>query len=253
MNLTRIAGPAFAGAALAVVSAAGVYFLMAGCYIFVIAMLLMIPRTKPRVGRRQLGVIADLRAGIVYLFAAPIVMTLIGAEFVLVVAGMPYQTLMPVFARDELLVGPDGLGWLFSAAGLGALVGSLAVASLARSSIRGRLLIGSGALFGLGLLGLTFSDSFTLALVFLGLLGAGNSAYFALNNGLVMGMVTPEMRGRVMSVYGFTFGLQPLGTVPLSAIAGAFGSPAAYGVGGGVLVAAMAGVAFLAPAVRRLK
>jgi MFS family permease len=253
MNLMRIGGPALAGAALAVISPAGVYFLMAGCYIFVVAMMLMVPRTKPFMGRRQVGVFADLRAGIVYLLAAPIVLTLIGAEFVLVVAGMPYQTLMPVFASDVLQVGPDGLGWLFSACGFGALVGSLGIASLARRPIRGRLLLGSGALFGVGLLGLTLSDSFVFSLFCLALLGAGNSSYFALNNGLVMGMVAPEMRGRVMSVYGFTFGLQPLGTVPLSAIAAASGAPAAYGVGGLTLVLAMAAVAFRAPAVRRLK
>ena len=253
MNLMRIGGPALAGAALAAISPAGVYFLMAIAYVFVVAMMLVVPRTKPESGRVRTGVLTDLRVGMVYLFAAPVVLTLIGAEFVLVVAGMPYQILMPVFARDVLAVGPDGLGGLFSACGVGALIGSLAVASLARQPIRGWLLIGSGALFGVGLLGLTISNSYLTALICLAVLGAGNSAYFALNNGLVMGIVPPEMRGRVMSVYGFTFGLQPLGTVPLSAIAGSFGVAAAYGLGGVILTAAMVAVAVLAPSVRRLK
>jgi len=68
----------------------------------------------------------------------------------------------------------------------------------------------------------------------------------------VMGIVDKAMRGRVMSVYGFTFGLQPLGAVPLSAIAGSLGAPVAVAIGGSLLVAGMVAFAVGRPAIRRL-
>lgn len=253
MNLMRMAGPAIAGVLLSAIGAAGVYFVMVGCYVFVIAMMLMVPRTQVGRGRIHAPVLDALREGVVYLFHAPVVLTLIGAEFVLVLAGMSYQTLLPVFARDVLEVGPSGLGALFSAVGVGALIGSMAVAALARLPRRGAMLLGSGVLFGAGLIGFALSSSFVLALSFLGLVGVGSSAYMALNNGLVMGIVAPAMRGRIMSVYLFTFGLQPLGTVPLSAIAAAFGAPLAVGLGGAILAATMSSLAIFRPSVRRLE
>ena len=251
MNLMRIAAPAFAGLLLAAIGAGGVYLSMVACYAFVVAMMMLVPRMLPRKSGRA-SVVADLREAGAYLVANPTVVTLIGAEFLLVLLGMPYQTLLPIFAKDVFAVGPSGLGALLSAVGIGSLVGSLAVASLARWPHRGLLLLSSGLLFGLGLLGFALSPTIVSATLCLGVAGIGNSAYFALNNALVMGIVDARMRGRVMSVYGFTFGLQPLGTVPLSAIAGSYGAPVAVGLASTLLVVGMVLVLTLRPTIRRL-
>jgi MFS family permease len=251
MNLMRIAAPALAGGLLVAIGASGVYFSMMACYVFVVAMMLLVPRTRPsRTGRASVA--ADLREAARYLAGAPTVVALIGAEFVLVLVGMPYQMLLPVFAKDVFAVGPSGLGALLSAVGVGSLVGSLAVASLSRVRRRGLMLLGAGALFGIGLVGFALAPDIVVATICLGLAGIGNSAYFALNNALVMGIVDNAMRGRVMSVYGFTFGLQPLGAVPLSAIAGSLGAPVAVAVGGSLLVVGMVAFAVGRPAIRRL-
>ena len=252
MNLMRMGGTAIAGALLEVIGPAGVYFVMVGCYVFVITMMLMVPRIAVAPRRAKVSVLDDLREGFVYLFAAPIILTLIGAEFVLVLVGMPYQMLLPVFARDVLEVGPSGLGAMLSAVGIGALVGSLTIAALSRAPRRGAMLLGAGVLFGVALVGFAASPSFILAVVCLGFVGIGSSAYMALNNALVMGVVSPTVRGRVMSVYMFTFGLQPLGTMPLSAIASAFGAPVAVAIGGTILATAMSSIAAFRPAIRRL-
>lgn len=252
MNLMRIAGPAIAGFAIELAGIGGVYFFMSLCYVFVVIMMIGVPRIPARPGQGKMSVISDVRSCFKYIFGLPVLMMLIGAEFVLVLVGMPYQILMPIVARDVLQVGASGLGMLLSAVGIGALVGSLAVATLVKLPHRGWMLLGAGTAFGAGLIGLASASSFEVALISLGIMGIGNASYFALNNGLVMEMVAREMRGRVMSVYMFTFGLQPLGAMPLSAIAGAFGAPLALAIGGSILTLGMVLIGLTRPAVRRL-
>ena len=74
---------------------------------------------------------AALGGGFRYIAKSPVLPTLIGLAFVPILLGMPYQTLMPVFALKVFDVGSTGLGTLLMLAGLGALGGSLAVAALA--------------------------------------------------------------------------------------------------------------------------
>jgi predicted MFS family arabinose efflux permease len=163
---------------------------------------------------------------------------------------MPYQTLMPVFAIGVLDSGAQGLGMLNASAGVGALVGSLALASMGNVAWKKGLQTGMGLAFGLSLLAFAMAPTFVLALLVLLVLGGASAGYMALNNTLVMEATPPEYYGRVMSVYMMTFSLMPLASVPFAALADAFGPRPTLAAAGALLALTIAAIAFANRVVR---
>src|ERR671916_2323665 len=162
--------------------------------------------------------------------------------------GMPFQTLMPVFAERVYGVGAAGLGILMAAVGLGALVGSVVVATFSTSPHAARLQVGFGVGFGLALVGFGLAPSFAVAVVMLALVGLLSSAYSAMNNTLVMGNTPPHLYGRVMSVHLMTFASMPLGAFPMAWLADHVGGQAVVIADGLIVAAAVGGIALLFPA-----
>ncbi|MEZ4500025.1 MAG: MFS transporter [Thermomicrobiales bacterium] len=136
---------------------------------------------------------------------------------------MPYLNMMPVFARDILEVGSDGLGLLLAATGTGTVVGALLVA---RS---GALQESASAQFIMVMLFTTFVilfaiiEHFALAMTLLFLAGMMSAAWLALNQTAVQLSVDDEVRGRVLSVYMMTWGVLPVGQLFVGMLAGATG------------------------------
>lgn len=169
-----------------------------------------------------------------------------------IVFGLPYQMLMPIFAVDVLDVGVSGLGYLMAAVGIGALAGSIFVASLGNYRRKGMLLLVSCGLFGVFLVAFANSGSFYLSLFLLLGVGVANSSYLAVNNTLLQMNVEDGMRGRVMSMYMMTVGLFPLAVLPASAIAETSGVALPVLVGGAIVALFTLGTALLSPALRKL-
>ena len=267
MNFCRVAGPSLAGALLALpaIGVGGVFVVMTLMYALVILSLFRLPNdalgapgqpiveaTSPSAARRASGW-ADLLEGLAYIRSSPTLLTLFGMGFLALFFGMPFQTLMPVFADRVYGVGAAGLGVLMAAVGLGALGGSLVVATFSSSPHAARLQIGFGVGFGLALVGFGLSPSFPVAVVMLGLVGLLSSAYSALNNTLVMGNTPPHLYGRVMSVHLMTFATMPLGAFPMAWLADHVGGQPVV-IGDGLIVAAaVGGIALLFPAFRHIK
>src|SRR5947209_2983199 len=131
--------------------------------------------------------------------------------------GMPYMQLLPAFARDVLDIGAGGLGLMMTAVGVGALIGSVAISN-ADKGLRGTILLGAAALFGLTLCLFSLSKVTFLALLLLAGAGMANAVLMNLNQTILQQTVPDHLRGRVMSVYMITFGLMPLGTLPAGMI-----------------------------------
>ena len=165
---------------------------------------------------------------------------------------MPYQQLMPVFAKDVFDVGPGGLGVLLTANGFGALIGSLTIASISGFRRRGLLQVGLGSLFGVGIAAFAFGQSFELGLVALVIVGFACAGFQALNSSLMIHYTEPSFHGRVMSVYLLTFSAMQIGTVPFGALSDRFGAPITIGIGGLVLAAIILTVCVLYPPYRRI-
>ena len=139
--------------------------------------------------------------------------------FVAVIFGMSYMTLLPAWGREALDAGSAGLGLLLAVMGLGALVGTLILASMARIRRRGVLLIAACAIWGIALAIFSQSPSYVMAVPLLFLVGMVSAVFMSLNMTLIQLKSPPEVRGRVMSLSMMTFGLMPLGSIPFGAVA----------------------------------
>jgi MFS family permease len=251
-NFCRVAGPALAGMLMAFprVGIGGAFLSMAGMYGFALAALFRLPVTR-RVHTGG-GRAAHLIEGLRYVRSSPAIMTLIAMNLVVVVFGMPYQTLMPVVAERVFTAGAEGLGWLLAASGAGALTGAVVVASVSRLRRPATVQVGLAIALGLSLIGFSTTRSFPIALALLVVVGFLFSSFSALNNTLLMANTEPHLTGRVMSIYLLTWGAMPVGSLPLAWLADHAGAPIALGVAGGLVSALAVGLAVLFPAGRQI-
>lgn len=183
------------------------------------------------------------------------VLNLLIMAVVPVVLGMPYINFMPVFQEEVFHVGPSELGLMMSAVGGGAVVGALVIASLGDYKYKGRVLLGSGLGFGATLVlfaAVASTGNFVASLVTLALVGVTATAYMALNNALVLTITPPDMRGRVMGVFMTTFGLMPLGTLPMGVLADTIGAPLTVGIFGMLTLGFFVIMTIFRPSIRRL-
>jgi len=210
-----------------------------------------IPPTPPEA--RRSSALANLKEGLGYVWSNPAVFALMTAALVPRIFAVPYQTLMPVFQKDVLKVGPEGLGILLAAPGLGAMVAGLMLATLAnRVRRQGVLMLVSLVALGIFLNLFSWTRSFPLALLSLVAVGGCQVFYMATTNTMLQVIVPDHLRGRVMSIYALDRGLMPVGAFMAGVSAHLVGAPATVG-GMGLLVILLALlVAWLAPVVRRL-
>ena len=235
MNVTRIAAPALAGVLLTSIGVGGIYLLTVGCFVVAVVMMLQVPKSQVR-QKGGASILASVAAGLAYVWKQPILLPLIVWSGLLGMFGMSYQSLLPVFATVVLDVGATGYGALNAAAGLGALVGSLVIASLGDFQRKGAFQAGAALLMAVALVAFSASTTLAPALVTLAVVGAMNTAFMAVNNAALQLASAPAMRGRVMSVGMMSFGLMPLGALPAGAAADAYGAPLAVGVSAVLLI-----------------
>lgn len=251
-NLTRIIAPALGGVLVGVMGIDGVYYLIVTCYVASVAFLLTMPALLTPTRDSRTTVRSDLIEGLRYIRRSPILPALLAMAIVPIAFGMPYMMLMPIIASDVFNVGASGLGYLMAAAGMGALAGSLLVASLGDFKHKGALLLVASASFGVFLILFANSNYFYIALFFLLGVGMANSIYMTTTNTLLQINTEDGMRGRVMSLYMMTIGLLPIAVLPASAIAQSLGGSIALGVGGAILLIFTLAMTLLRPTLRRL-
>jgi MFS family permease len=252
-NLTKVIGPSLGGALIVFSGAAGNFFVQSAAYVGVLISVyrMTIPPTPPEA--RRSSALANLKEGLGYVWSNPAVFALMTAALVPRIFAVPYQTLMPVFQKDVLKVGPEGLGILLAAPGLGAMLAGLMLATLAnRVRRQGVLMLVSLVALGIFLNLFSWTKSFPLALLSLVAVGGCQVFYMATTNTMLQVIVPDHLRGRVMSIYALDRGLMPVGAFMAGVSAHLVGAPATVG-GMGLLVILLALlVAWLAPVVRRL-
>jgi MFS family permease len=127
---------------------------------------------------------------------------------------IPVFIVMPaIFAKDLFQGGPQILGWLLSAIGLGGVLGGLVATSLIKADHRGKLELGAMLLLGLSLVGFAFSTQLWVALVFFGLAGFFEMIFLITNQTLLQLSIPDELRGRVNGIITLSSGLMPLGAL----------------------------------------
>jgi MFS family permease len=253
-NLMKVIGPAVGGVMIALFGAAGNFFVQSVAYVGVLVMiyLMQVPPT-PEEARRS-SALANLKEGFAYIGSTPAVLALMILAYVPRVFAVPYQTLMPVFQKDVLGVGPEGLGLLMAAPGVGAVLSVLMLASVAnRFRRQGLLLVGSIIVLGLFLILFSQTTSFPLALVVLIAVGAFQMLFLASTNTMLQFIVPEKLRGRVMSLYMLDRGLMPAGALFAGVVAHFIGAPSTVAAMGAIVIVLALAVAWRVPAIRTLE
>ncbi len=250
MNLTRIVAPALFGYLIGPLGLARTWGLGIVLYALAALCLLGVRACPPSAHVLRTSAGENLREGFRYVLEARLVLVLLLFGLVPMFLMMPFQTLLVVFARDVWKVGTEGLGTLNAAVGIGGLVGSIFVALRGAGGGRLALMLASVFAFGGFLLLFAVSPGLGLALPSLFAANVFASVYGVLNNTAVQVLIPDEVRGRISSLLMMSFSLPMLGTLPLSAVAEAWGAPAAVGMAS--VLALLAALAFwlLSPVLR---
>jgi MFS family permease len=194
----------------------------------------------------------DFVGGFSFIRGNSLVLGLLLLATVPVIFMMPYQTLLPVFAKDVWDVGATGLGAMQAVSGVGGLAGGLIVANMDRSPRKGRAMFIAAMSTGVFLIAFALSPVFGVALPMLAMVGFGSMIFMTVNNTVMMSIIPDNVRGRVMSVMMMTFGLMPLGAVPASIAASYIGTPAVVAIGGVLMMSSVAVVFAFYPRFRQL-
>ena len=232
MNLTRVAGPALAGFLILLVDTAGVFFIVAGVYVFSALSIIMVNYDQRTELLEKKSVIADIKEGLSYSFSVPDLRGLFIMTFIPVLFGFSYMALLPAWAREALDIQSDGLGILLMIMGIGATAGTILLAACSNIKKRGMIMLGACTTWGIVLAICSQVTSFPLAVLLLVFIGLTSSVYMAMNMTMIQLKADPRMRGRVMSIGMMSFGMMPLSAVPIGFIAQKIGTPDALMISG---------------------
>jgi MFS family permease len=238
--------------ALGSLGAAGCFYLNSVSFLALIIALLAItvPSRHIQEGPNVWSAMLD---GLRYIGRHRLIIILLSIPSFLSLLGLPFVVLMPVFARDLLKVGASGLGYLMAGAGLGAVTAALILATKNSTEHKGRVILGSAALFSLALILLAQARSFWWAFFLLAVLGATMVGSLALTNSALQATTPPELRGRIMSMYNLAvLGLAPLGSLQAGAVAEILGTRFALTLGGTICLVYFVTLLALRPRLRRV-
>jgi MFS family permease len=244
-NSARVVGPAVAGVLIAAVGIAPAFLINAVSYLAVIAGLLAMDPARlhrlPPVDRAE----GQVRAGLRYVWADPVLRSTIALVAVVGALGLNYRVALPLLARFTFRGDASAYGALASIMAVGAVVGALAAARRGRPSRA--LLLGSVAVFGLLSFAAAAAPTLLAEAVVLAPLGVASMTFLATANSTLQLASSPEMRGRVMALYGLVFlGSTPLGGLLGGWMAGQFGPRSILLLSGVSSLAAAGLAAFLA-------
>ena len=251
-QLASVTGPAIGGFIIAFTGGATWAYLIAtaGQLVFIICFLrLPVVRPPPATGKRSW---ADLFAGFTFIRRTPVFLAAISLDMFAVLLGGAV-VLAPVFAKDILHVGPEGLGWLRAAPSVGSLTMALVQTRLRPWKNPGRALMLTVVGFGLATIAFGLSRNFELSLFCLMLTGMFDSVSVVIRFTLEQSLTPDRLRGRVSAInYVFIGFSNEFGSFESGTTAALFG-PVASVVGGGIgTILVVLAIAALWPQLRRL-
>ena len=227
MNALRLFAPALTGFLIDAFDFEAVYYVMTASYLMGVVFIAFMPPTST-ITLRHGSALTNIKEGLNYIRHETTLLLILAFTLFAVLLSMPYFILMPIFADDILKVGATGMGWLMSISGIGAIIGSITLASLPNKK-RGLMLLASGVIMGLALVSFSFSNSYSLSLALMVFVGLGQTGRMTLANTLLQYYVEDEYRGRVMSIYIMQFGLSSFGAFAAGLIAETMGVQWAVG------------------------
>jgi MFS family permease len=250
-QVSDIAGPVIGGVLIARAGLVWAYAADTLSFLAAIAAILALPKLHPKreEGEHEERGLGAIRRGFAYLRGKRILQSTFAIDLNAMIFGMP-RALFPVLALDVFKVGPQGLGLLYAAPAVGALVGALFTGWVRHVRHQGRAVLWAVAVWGLAIVGFGLSaDAFWLALGFLAVAGAADVISAIFRGTILQETVPDSLRGRLSSIHFMVVvGGPRLGDVEAGVVA-QLTSPVFSVVSGGI--ACVAGVGLLALLVPR--
>ncbi len=223
-NFARIAGPALAGILLSTLGEDVCFVLNFVSYIPILICLFMMKLEVPVIHKSETSIWVELRAGFHYISHDKDLTSLLLMLTVSSMLVMPFNTLMPIFAKDIFHGDARTFSWFESAAGLGSIISAIYLARLRPGRDLIKVLITSSLIFSLSLLLLAYSGWLPMALVFMLCSGVGMMAQTSAINTYIQTHALPAMRARAISYYIMAYqGMIPIGSLLAGAAANAAG------------------------------
>ena len=232
MQGSKMIGTFAGGLLLARVGASGCYVVLALLYLVALLLTMWINRRVDLPGSGSVeSVVASLAAGLREVRTVPAIRAVLIITIIMNALVFPYQQLMSVFARDVLEVGPELLGLLVAAEGLGALGGALLLASWHSLTAHGRVFVGGSLLLAVLVVGFSLSSWYALSLPLEFAIGLASSGFGTMQSAIMLLSASERARGRAMGILSACIGTQPLGTLWVGFFASRVGAPAATAAG----------------------
>jgi len=242
-NFARIVGPSIGGVLILWIGVGGCMVFYGVCLVISAIELLgvRVPSSAPADAAGSL--LNEFKEGLDYIRGRPMILASIIAAYVISIFVGTYTRFLAVFAKDVLQVGPDGLGLLVAAPGVGAVASLIVLGALEERWNRTRLLWFSAKATPFLLILFCLSRSLWLSVLLLGLFG-GMQIIFRTVSRLVIQVEAPrELLGRVMSVFLMDQGMRSLGSVVMGGFVSLFGAALGLALTSAVSIA-LTGVTF---------
>lgn len=233
-NIARIAGPSLGGVLVLWIGVAGCYASFTVTLVLSGAGMLFMRTKKEAPSRTDKNFLREFREGFHYVWHAPVILSSIVAAYTFAVFIVTYQSFLPVFAKEILQVGPEGLGILMAAPGLGGIVSLSFLASVGERWNRAMLLWFMTTTTPICLMFFCASPNFWLSAVLLALVGAGQVSFRTISRVIIQIEAPRTLMGRVMSVFNLDQGMRSIGAIVLGSLATMFGAPLGLALASGV-------------------
>ncbi len=231
MQGTKIVGPVLGGVLLARLGPVACYVVLSALYLGAVLLTLSLARkaTLPSSPRTDESVLAGLATGFHEARWQPAIFGVLVITVVMNGLVFPYQQILPVFARDVLDVGPELLGLLVSAGGVGNLIGALWTAGKRDFVAHRQVFVGGSMLAGLLVVVQSFSPGYWASLLIQFAIGIGESGFGTMQSTIVLLAAHERARGRVLGILSVCIGTNPLGALAVAALATYVGASVAFG------------------------
>ncbi len=247
-----IAGPAIGGVVIAHLGLPAAYSVDVLTFSAALIAVALLPPQGRSSTERERPVAAVLR-GLSFARHQPVILGGFAMDLAAMIFGLP-RAVFPVLAATTFHAGAQGLGLLYSAPGVGAVVAALLSGPVTRSRRLGRIIVVAISIWGVAIIVFGYVGTLWVALVLLAIAGGADSFSAVCRNTIMQRIAPDELRGRLTSLYFMVVTGGPyLGDVEAGAVANAFGAEVAIVTGGALCLLGLGAAALAFPAVWRYR
>jgi MFS family permease len=249
---TLVAGPAIGGLVIARLGLPAAYSVDVITFSAALTAVALLPPQGRPTRERERPVPAILR-GLSFARHQPVILGGFAMDLAAMIFGMP-RAVFPVLAATTFHAGAQGLGLLYAAPGLGAVIAALTSGAVARSRRLGRIIVVAIVIWGLVIIAFGFAQALWVALLLLAIAGGADSLSAVCRTTIMQRIAPDDLRGRLTSLYFMVVvGGPNLGDVETGIVANAFGPEVAIVTGGALCLVGLGAAAFAFPSVWRYR